>query len=136
MRVIRPKGLVVSIPHSGTRSLVNHLGLKSHHHFPVNPDAAELFHIPIRNPMDVAAGWARRGKPAKVLIDSYALMFAFLGMAEHRLYRIEDLPNIKGEDDVGECSPSVTDAYQGRVQRLVVEPNAEFFAGFYGSGVC
>lgn len=134
--VIKPKDLVISVQRSGTRTLRKHLGLKTNTHFgqksAKNLDAAEMFHIPIRHPLDVAAAWARRGESLDKLLNTYGLMFEFLDrQPNHKLYRIEDFEPLDGTDEPGKCDKSVTEAYQNRVMRLVVEPHREFFGAFY-----
>lgn len=135
-RVIRPKDFVISVQRSGTRSLVAHLGHDRHTHFGQksgrNIEAAEHWHVPIRHPMDVAAAWARRGECLDKLLRNYGLMFEFLeNKPNHTLYRVEDLPRTRGTDEPGKADPSVTEAYQSKVMRLVVEPHREFFQRFY-----
>lgn len=146
------RGVVVSVPHSGTRTLVAHLSLPSleeqrlgskrwwhfgfcHHLLDKYPKV--LAHIPIRNPMDVAKSWALRNKhgrqPEKQLVLCYHHMLEHFGEKpdQCRFYRMEDLPKLEGVGEHGDVrNLSKVRAYQDRVRQDVVAGHPEFFARF------
>lgn len=130
---------VISVHHSGTRTLVRHLGIDTHQHF-IDSDAeirayypgrGDLVHIPIRHPMSVASSWARKEKPVERLIGQYRSMFEYLDREAPTLHRMEDLPRLAGADDPGERDPDREWIYWERVACEVVVPHYEFFRGFY-----
>lgn len=129
----------MSVPYSGTRSLMAHLELDHYEHFVPNRTSllhAPFYgHIPIRHPMDVAASWAsRRLLPGALerLVGGYHLMLEFVQHCEHELHRIEDLAIVIGQ---GERSPGDhgerVDRFQGAVLADVVWPNRDLFGRFY-----
>ncbi len=140
---------VVSVPHSATRTLKEHLGVEGrHYHFNIVPngnswpfkdytDSPELVHVAVRNPMDVAASWAvREGHPLSNLINSYAGMFEYLAIADPMIYKMEDLPRLAGNDDkkgLLEHTPweHLVLPFQDLVMAQVVEPNRAFFESMY-----
>lgn len=82
--------------------------------------------------MDVAAAWARRAESLDKLLNVYGLMFEFLAKRpNHKLYRMEDFPRLKGTNEPGAADKSVIEAYQSKLMRLVVDQYREFFEGFY-----
>lgn len=147
---------MVSVPHSGTRTLLEHTGL-----FP--PPASErsdgwsrrarwlhfgvpmhakmlrtydpLAHIPLRHPKSVCASWCRRyvdGNPVAKLIKAYNAMFKYLETHEAKLYRVEDLPKLDGMDDWPERQDlqHLTEFYAAITEK-VVEPHRAFFKKYY-----
>lgn len=53
------KEIILSVPHSGTRTLAEHLGLQHyyyHFHQEVEIDA-DIIHLPVRDPLDHAVSW-------------------------------------------------------------------------------
>lgn len=148
--------VVVSVPHSGTRTLVKHLQINDNpgvpgisakwwHFGASNPGIRVLLkrldlyaHIPVRNPMDVAASWASRrktGNPLANLIHRYRLMFDWMEESEGRftLYRIEDIPPLAGtgEHKGADLNPRRIAQYQNAVREQIVESNMDFFLRFY-----
>lgn len=132
---------VVSVPHSGTRTLVAHLGASTHQHFYPLTGAYNgsnvrhgMIHIPIRHPMSVAESWARRGKSLDNLIERYIGMFRYLSDGPAQIYRIESLPRLRGTNDSGvrrnKFLPEIA-AYQQAVIGAIVEPYRPFFAAHY-----
>jgi hypothetical protein len=135
--------VVCSVPHSGTRTLVKHLGIGGNSprgeylHFDYDDVKLRVgkhlhLHIPVRDPMDVAASWARRKKKIDGLIRAYDSMFNHLGMA-HTLHKIEDIEPLEGTND---HKDRVTPAwrlaeYQGIVREQVVDQHRQFFDRFY-----
>lgn len=136
-----PEQCVVSVHHSGTRSLVKHLGLQTHQHFvdydrelgTYYADRGDLVHIPVRHPMAVAASWARKDKPVERLIGQFRSMFAFLERHGARpvLYCMEQLPRLAGLDDPGERDLGRESLYRLRIGQEVVEPHLDFYLGYY-----
>lgn len=132
---------VLSVHHSGTRTLVKHLGLDTHQHFidsdseirAYYPGRGDLVHIPIRHPMSVAASWARKGKPVERLIGQYRSMFEYLEHNTPVLHRIESLPRLAGTDDPGEPDLARAEQYQARIASEVIRPHLDFFLRYYES---
>lgn len=139
---------VCSVPHSGTRTLVEYLGLEDNsprgrwmhfgyeHDEPLIASGQYDLQIPLRHPMEVAASWARRGKNVGALIRAYQSMFAHLnnGVA-HTIHKMEDIPRVDGTDDHDRDKINaqwVIDDYQGRVLLEVVHPHLELFEIYYG----
>lgn len=105
----------MSVPHSGTRSLLEHLGEERYWHFGQNDaNLAEYdghIDIPIRNPIDVAISWDARyvneygTKTPKYLLEGLDKMLDLISSNPERctLYRMEDLPVVertKGPESV------------------------------------
>lgn len=136
-----PQLLVISVPHSGTRTLVKHLGIKTHQHF--NPGHLKNryggrgndVHIPIRNPIDVAESWARRMKPIDKLVSIYGTMFHYLDHTKDNptLHKMEDLPRLAGTDDWDrqEGNLAIVHEYKDTITDQVIKPHIDFFSGFY-----
>lgn len=131
---------VVSVPHSGTRSLRAYLGHRTHYHFRGSEQMLKrcrTVHIPIRHPMDVAESWACREKTGDVLgamLESYRIMFDFLNSkrtARARLYRMESLPQLSGMGERSRVAVAKTRAFQREAWEQVVRPNIDFFSRFY-----
>lgn len=96
--------VVISVPHSGSRSLLRHLqllrigpeeGPEHIYHFGEHDEDiasyAGAVHIPLRNPVDVMLSWMSRNKPLR------GLFAAMERMAEYdnpnvTLHRAEELP--------------------------------------------
>ena len=139
------KDVVVSVPHSGTRTLVKHLGIGHNSprgrwmHFGYDPDEPRIksgkyhLHIPIRHPLEVTKSWARRDKNINRLVEAYESMFSHLDQA-HTFHKMEDLPKLDGyTDHPGQETPQWRlDKYEGVILVNVVAPNLEFFQQFYG----
>lgn len=130
--------IAVSVPHSGTRSLVKYLNLTTHTHFldrTMQSLRGDMVHIPIRNPMHVASSWAVRGKPLDNLIARYDSMFEFMSKYDYQLYRVEDIGRLAGTDDrkrQHNWRPKPEQMYRRAVLEQVVLPNIDFFRQFYG----
>ena len=91
---------VISVPHSGTRSLCLHLfgGYDSYPYVHFGEADLSQFsgvaHIPIRNPVDIAVSWESRGRR-----DTDDLLCRLQGMVDFAqdygravLHRIEEIP--------------------------------------------
>lgn len=136
-------GVVCSVPHSGTRTLVEHLNgtldksprgrwlhfdyddglLKKHKHLHL--------HVPIRNPMHVATSWARRGKNSDGMVAAYESMFNHLDR-DHTLHKIEDMTRLDGNDDWPEKVAPVWKIKQYQdIVKEIVDKHQEFFDQFY-----
>ena len=142
------------MPHSGTRTLVKYLGVATPQeqgligdgmwwHFGLQRNIHAILrqdfdaHIPIRHPLDVAGGWASRGKIIESMLENYATMFWFLEEGkEHRgvtLYRMEDIPKLAGNNEHKDISLDLhtIPIYQDAVREKVIEPHRGFFEEFY-----
>lgn len=139
-----PMDVVVSVAHSGTRSLRDYLGLRAHYHFEHRPTRVtrwdeDRLHIPIRNPMDVAASWAKRGKPLDKLLESYGFMFKYMRSSPangYTLYHMEEMPYLAGMDDnKHQRWPKAKDPEEFKmvVTQAVVIPHWDFFSHYYGN---
>lgn len=126
---------VISVQHSGTRTLKRLLGLVDHFHFRNERVLRnnELVHIPVRNPWDVAASWACRTQAGdtKSMVNAYDLMFRFLdGDCPRKLYRMEDYENLKGSGERN-IPPDRVGEFQQVMKEHVLLPHVEFFRQFY-----
>lgn len=145
----------MSVPHSGTRTLVEHLGERVNllnqgirdgrwWHFGSHDDNLRRYkvgtvHIPIRHPLAVAASWAHRtaagnrtGDPKTNMVKRYRKMFEFLADPHLAIefHRMEDLPVLQGKDEHDYCSELVPEFCEAVVE-YVLAPNKTFFAQFY-----
>lgn len=123
------------MPYSGTRSLMDHLDIDHYEHFGGSVDYIKhgdfLGHVPLRNPMDVAASWAFRGRSIDDLVNSYELMFDYINNRDHRLYVMERLPVTRGVGEyVMKCDQRAT-AFRAAVVECVVKPHRAFFEKHY-----
>lgn len=143
--------IVISVPHSATRSLCDYLGIYAveqglggdgqwwhfgKDRFARHIDVREHFaHIPVRHPMDVAGSWASRAKTGDVMGDMlrrYDAMFEYLERKNAKLYRVEDIPRTRGMDEQAEGNHDSRIArFQEALTKRVVEPNRAFFTPFY-----
>lgn len=127
---------IISVPHSGTRTLKQFLGFEQHFHFRDHKvlRQTDLVHIPIRNPWDVAETWAcrtRAGGDPRHLVTSYEGMFRFLDSdCPRKLYRIEDFERVEGLGE-RDLPPDRVDEFQGHMRERVLEPHFDFFSEFY-----
>ena len=129
------------MPHSGTRTLVAHLGARTDFHFGSFDKELRAYykglddrvHIPIRNPLSVAESWARRGKPLDSLIKRYDLMFRYLDRASPNIHKVEDLPRLAGTDDNGKAEGNLAAVHEYQEAILkYAEDHSEFFGRYYG----
>lgn len=140
----------MSVPHSGTRTLVEYLALSGRDqglpgrwwHFGNNEGRLRRFRIhaeiPLRNPLDVARSWAQRGKtgrPQDALLRAYQEMFAWLAdnAGHFTLHRMEDLPRLAGTGDhpgAPADSPAIR-RFVAMIREEVVIPHRDFFLSFY-----
>jgi len=137
--------VVVSVPHNGTRTLVEALdmrasdqGLPAGRYWHFGQSNALLrahhvhAHIPIRNPLDVAASWARRGKPVESMVSAYNDMFTYLDTHDEvTFHRIEDYEPTEGLNE-SKDGPTISTEHRQAVMSEVVDPHREFFERFYG----
>lgn len=108
----RPKahaqGRIISVYHTGTRTLQEYLRLSAYWHFGQNqPDIdryTETAHIPIRDPFDTSVSWLQRypsdpERSQAILQKLLDLMCAYCLMhpATVTVYRIEDIAQRHGE---------------------------------------
>ena len=139
------KDIVVSVPHTGTRSLKDYLQIGHYEHFaPGRVDLLALDfhgHVPIRNPMHTTASWASREKPGDVLarmVGVYAFFFDWLQKrpeSHYSLYRMEDLPVTRGAGDhaPGDHSERIA-TFQEVARAMVIAPHIDFWSRFYSAG--
>lgn len=94
--------MIISVPHSGTRSLREYLGQEGYWHFGQNDPDIKVFEghadIPIRNPIDVAISWDARyptvgTKTIENMIRRFDFMLSFIyAHKDLKLWKVEDLP--------------------------------------------
>lgn len=107
--------VVISVPHSGSRSLLRHLhntyegperetGPWHIYHFGQHDEDIECFEghadIPVRDPAAVMASWLKRGKSLRDLFEAMERMAAY--RKPHTVHRTEDLPLVIGHVPGGE----------------------------------
>ena len=112
---------VMSVPHSGTRTLIDFLGIKAQDyglpggkwwHFGMHYERVLEYKeksrlqlsIPIRNPYNVAMSWADRGKSLPGLVAAYGQMFEVIEMLEIKqwLAGTQKAPELKLVDGLGQ----------------------------------
>lgn len=98
--------VVISVPHSGSRSLCRHLGIapipESLWHFGDHDHRIDVFKgaaaIPIRNPVDVLASWLVRKKDPIVAILRMSMMVDYDNpLAQY--FKVEELQERVGHRD-------------------------------------
>ena len=135
--------IVVSVAHSGTRSLVEYLGLESWRHF--TPEIYRILetyggtlNVPVRNPYKVATSWAMRHQCSEGTIARMVGSFDLMMEAVYKLncpvhvHVMEDLAHLNvgaGEWDADRKNPWVRD-YQDAVARLVIPKWPRFWQAF------
>ena len=126
---------VVSVPHSGTRTLVEHLNAytKYHFHNSVVISPRDEIHIPIRHPMSVARSWAERGKAFSGLLEAYRAMFRYMegDDATYTLHPVEGLSGRVGASDSRPTTGFSVERWQEELRERVVRPHEDFFKQFY-----
>ena len=142
---VKRHNVVVSVPHSGTRTLVEHLNMtmgpkaprKGHWHFMLNDKHLRQIpvhaHIPIRNPINVALSWAARDKKYDELLEAYQSMWQWLASnGEHAtFYDMRQLPGQRGhDDDKRNLATEERIEWTKRICADVLFPNREFFAPY------
>lgn len=134
----------MSVPHSGTRSLVEYTGItgpaQAWWHFGFHDKELTAFrhplrlHIPIRRPIDVAASWARRAKHIEGLLNAYQAMMAVIteppDHVTFTLYRMENLQVHLGDNDGGARHPNDSRPYQAALAEALI-PYRTFFEELY-----
>ena len=124
---------VVSVAHSGTRTLAAHLtsaGLAVENGFwhfnrAYTLEHDYIGHIPVRDPLEVARSWSGRGAALDVLLESYGRMFEFIERWPFQVYAMHQLPRLAG---VGESKPHPPDsAFIRTVRDVVFKPYRDFF---------
>ena len=143
------RNVVVSVPHSGTRTLVEISGYEANQHrlpgvywhFGTNDNLLRAHkihaHIPIRNPLDVAASWASRGKTGNVMaamLKAYDSMFKYMDRpgTDYTLYHIEMFDKLRGVDESQpeEYSLKVREFRKAIVDHVLAD-HMEFFKQWY-----
>ena len=127
------KKVVCSVPYSGTRSLMEHLGVDHYEHFGSSPSffARDDFvaHIPVRDPLDLARSWAKRGKPLDELLKRYQAMIEFIAHRENVVIWItEALPVVRGNGEHTEDDEKV-EQYQLALMSMVEQNISESMVG-------
>lgn len=111
------------MPYSGTRSLMEHLGVDHYEHFGSSPSffARDDFeaHIPVRDPLAVARSWARRGKPLDELLMRFRAMIDFVAYRDNVvLWVTEELPIVRGNGEYTEDEDRVTEYQQALISMV------------------
>lgn len=119
------KTVVCSVPYSGTRSLMEYLGVDHYEHFGSSPaffarDDCQA-HIPVRDPMDLARSWAKRGKPLDELLMRYRAMIDFVAHSDNVvLWATHSLPVVRGDGEYTDGDEKVAQ-YQAALMSMVAE---------------
>ena len=95
---------IISIPHSGTRSLANHLGRKAFYHFhqvDINAglEIEGVIHAPVRDPLDHAVSWVCFEGSLGGSVDffnEFARMGEFSRSYDTVFHKMEDIPRTAG----------------------------------------
>jgi len=138
--------MVISVPHSGTRSLCRYLDPKTGHsfsywHFGQNDPDIDIFeghtHIPIRHPVDIAISWDARyateeTKSAEDMLTRLERMLAFIKSHRVTLYRIEDLPRYRRSRGPDSDIRETRDSERIRkLRRWLTDDKLTFYQQFY-----
>jgi hypothetical protein len=133
-------GRIISVPHSGTRSLQKFLGLTAYWHWGLHDQDiyqhSELIHVPIRDPLKVLMSWARRypnekektGASVLALLDKQIEYTK--GRKDTHFYVVEDLPFHIGngpDTDIDMDHPGVI------VIKRWIGDKIDFYRNFYDS---
>jgi hypothetical protein len=142
---------VISIPHSGTRSLADHLGRKAFYHFhqiELNKGVKieGVIHIPVREPLEHAVSWVcfegdlGNVKTSRAKKDGYfsfftefQLMVDFSQAYDVVFHRMEDLPRVAGFGPKGD-SP-LRKALKERNFEFLKQELPEFFKWIENEGI-
>ena len=149
--------IVMSVPHSGTRTLVEAIGIEGFNaglpggrwwHFGSHLDYVRQFidkdlllHIPVRNPMNVAKSWATRATAARRLLSlltAYGQMFEVIAMLPPErayIYKMEAVPRDawRGTDDKHKelHNKERVEVFQDVIMTNIVKPHRWFFEYYY-----
>ena len=136
------EGMIISVPHTGTRSLRDYLELDGYWHFGQSDSKIEEYdgpvHFPVRDPFDVSISWhAYYGKePHRDLqeFQRWELAFKYLKFRHSvTYYRIDQLPVHvgRGPDHVARHDRSAAMKLK-RIQYLLRWIHTEDPATFFG----
>lgn len=96
--------MILSVPHSGTRTLQKHLGYSAYKHFGLGAEAyTGPCDIPIRDPLSITVSWEARyphdeSKPQGELLRLLDLMLGFIkDRPKTVLWKIEDIEVHEGQ---------------------------------------
>lgn len=99
--------MIISVPHSGTRSLRDHLGEDGYWHWGQNDADINLYEghadVPIRDPFDITISWISRypTEDGKGQDEIHRRLDLMIDWVRHRpdtfLHKVEDLPLRVGE---------------------------------------
>lgn len=135
--------IVLSVPHTGTQTLCKVLKCDTHQHFHLKTlpvPLADVVHIPIRNPMEVAISWANRHtfqqeRSKDELLQCYYQMFDYIERAKRaealqdtQLHKIEDYDVREGHVEP-QGHPDILE-FQAYIRQFVVQPHSAFFKDF------
>lgn len=94
--------MIVSVPHTGTRTLERVLGVGQFYHFGQNEGdfekIDELIHFPIRDPLATSLSWRsyQINRDDMGEFPRWEKAIACLKRRSHKVYRIEDYPVLEG----------------------------------------
>lgn len=89
--------MIISVPHSGTRTLTEVLGEKRFYHFHHDIEIKGVIHVPVREPLDHAVSWVcyeGHLEHAGCFFRQFDRMYELRDRAI--FYRMEDYPRLKG----------------------------------------
>ena len=93
--------MIISVPHSGTRSLMEYLGEDGYWHFGQNDADIRTYDgvadIPVRHPVDIAVSWEARyldseDKTPENLIWRLNAMLTYIQEHKVKLWNVVDIP--------------------------------------------
>lgn len=140
-----PQPVVMSVPGSGTRSLMRHLGIHACTHFSDTQhfpeayrDRPDLIHVPVRDPIKVAASWARDGRSSDEMIERYRQMMFSVRFLKPNLYITEHLPIREGGTLLTELQHvlgPLQELYCNKLMANIVLHWRDFFFSYYQARV-
>jgi hypothetical protein len=120
---------VVSVPHTGTRTLVKRLGATQFYHFGQNDsEIATLGHVhfPIRCPLATSLSW-RSYQPDRESCDEFrrwSLAIAFLADHDHTVHVMENYPVLEGQSSPDSWWKKAYSRWE--LDRLIELPEVEY----------
>lgn len=127
--------IVISVPRSGTRSLMDVFGFDHYEHFARGRSGIvgieNLAYIPVRHPMDVAASWSNAGWELENLLGAYDNMFLYMDQRKCCLHKTEDLSVVIGEGEGALDDRDRVEEFRDAVLEKVVWPQRKFFGQYY-----
>lgn len=127
--------MIVSVPHTGTRTLAKHLGMDYMHYGHSDMAIAKLdehIHFPIRDPLAVTISWRIGERPQGIKngdhrrdeFDEFRrwdMAIKHLKTVPHTIHKIEDLPVLEGISRRRPIHQAYKDRDMERIKQLLPE---------------